>query len=196
MKKMRPFLVTKFAIPISACSIIFSLLLLGAMVFFVNDVASALTVYFDLNDDQKWEIISKFKTPLLFALVSLLSFNVITLLICAFYSRRMFSALDTMLRWVDLILVGEERHPLQVGFSSQSESLFRKLQQLQNEFIHTRNLNKSVNSDLKNIEDYLATLHRTDTQPQPLQLQTAPALAVQINELAAQLFPAATDKAQ
>ena len=109
MNKMRPFFTAKFALPISIWSAAFSLAMLTALIFFVDDVASVLTVYFELNADQKWQIISKFKTPLLIALSSLLCFNVVTILLCTFYSARLFNMLDTMLKWLDLILVGEDR---------------------------------------------------------------------------------------
>ena len=196
MNKMRPFFVAKFALPISVWSATFSLVMLTALIFFVNDVASVLTVYFELNADQKWQIVSKFKTPLLIAFSSLLCFNVVTIMLCTFYSARLFSVLDTMLKWLDLILVGEDRRLNPISFSTQSAALSRKLLQLQEEFAHSRNTNKDLQADLKTVERYLHMLQSTDTKPQPLTLNAAPELATQLNELAAQLFPATTDKAQ
>lgn len=196
MSKMRPFFAAKFALPLSVWSATFSLTMLAALIFFVNDVASVLTVYFELNADQKWQIISKFKTPLLIALGSLLCFNAVTILLCAFYSSRLFDGLDTMLRWLDLILVGEDRRLNPSSFSEQSAALSRKLLQLQEEFAHSRNTSKDLQTGLKTIENYLHTLQSADTKPPPLTLTTAPEVASQLNELAAQLFPAPTDKAQ
>ncbi len=196
MNKMRPFFTAKFALPISIWSAAFSLAMLAALIFFVDDVASVLTVYFELNADQKWQIISKFKTPLLIALSSLLCFNVVTILLCTFYSSRLFNMLDTMLRWIDLILVGEDRRLNPISFSTQSAALSRKLLQLQDEFAHSRNTSKELQADLKSIERYLHTLQSADTKPQPLTLPAAPEVATQLNELVAQLFPATTDKAQ
>ena len=196
MRKMRPFLAAKFALPISVWGAVFSLTMLAALIFFVNDVASVLTVYFDLNVDQKWQIISKFTTPLLIAFGALLCFNVVTIMLCAFYSARLFNGLDTMLRWLDLILVGEDRRLNPSAFSSQSEALSRKLLQLQEEFAHNRNTSKDLRTDLKTITNYLHELQSSDSKPQPLTLTSAPELATQLNELAAELYPAATDKAQ
>ena len=196
MNKIRPFLAAKFALPISVWSAIFSLVMLAALVFFVNDVASVLTVYFDLNADQKWQIISKFKTPLLIAFGSLLCFNVVTFLLCTFYSARLFSGLDTMLRWLDLIIVGEDRRLNPTSFSTQAAALSRKLLQLQEEFAHSRNTNKDCQANLKTIASYLHTLQSSDTKPPPLTLTTAPEIATHLNELAAQLFPTTIDRAQ
>ena len=196
MSKMRPFLAARFALPISVWSAVFSLTMLGALVFFINDVASVLTVYFDLNADQKWQIVGKFKTPLLIALGSLLCFNVVTILLCTFYSARLFSGLDTMLRWLDLILVGEDRRLNPSAFSAQSEALSRKLLQLQEEFAHNRNTSQDQQADLKSIASYLLALQSADTKPPPLTLTTAPEVATHLDELATQLFPAPTDKAQ
>ena len=196
MSKMRPFFAAKFALPISVWSAAFSLVMLAALIFFVDDVASVLTVYFELNADQKWQIISKFRTPLLIALSALLCFNVVTILLCTFYSARLFSALDTMLRWLDLIMVGEDRRLTPASYSPQSAALSHKLQQLQEEFAHSRNTSKDLQADLNTIERYLRTLQSIDSRPPPLTLTTKPELAVQLNDLVAQLFPVPTDKAQ
>ena len=196
MSKMRPFLAAKFAVPISVWCAIFSLAILGALMFFVNDVASVLTVYFDLNVDQKWQIISKFQTPLLIALITLFSFNVVTLLLCSFYSGRLFSSFDTMTKWLDLIIVGEDRRLAPVAFSPQAEALSRKLHQLQDEFAHSRSTNKEQQTDFQTITRYLHDLQSADTKPTPLTLTTAPEVATHLNELAAHFFPAPTDKAQ
>ena len=196
MSKMRPFFAAKFALPISVWSAAFSLVMLAALIVFVDDVASVLTVYFELNTDQKWQIISKFKTTLLIALSALLCFNVVTIMLCTFYSGRLFNTLDTMLRWLDLILVGEDRRLNPIAFSTQSAAMSRKLLQLQEEFAHSRNTSKARQADLKTIERYLHTLPSAATKPQPPTLTTAPEVATQLNELAAQLFPATTDKVQ
>ena len=197
MSKIRPFLAARFALPISVWCAIFSLIMLGALIFFVDDVASVLTVYFDLNVDQKWQIISKFKAPLLIALGGLLSFNIVTILLCTFYSTRLSSALDTMLRWVDLILVGEDRRLHPTSFSPQLAVLSRKLLQLQDEFAHSRNTSKDLQADFQTITRYLHLLQSADTKPQTPTLTAAPAeVATHLNELATQLFPPSTDKAQ
>ena len=196
MSKMRPFLAARFALPISVWCVFFSLTMLGALVFFVDDVASVLTVYFDLNVDQKWQIISKFKTPLLIALITLIIFNVIMLLLCVFYSNRLSSSFDTMTKWLDLIIVGEDRRLAPVAFSPQAETLSRKLHQLQHEFAHSRNTNKEQQADLHTITRYLHDLQSSATKPQLMTLTTAPEIAHHLNELATQLFPPPTDKAQ
>ncbi len=196
MSSMRPFFAAKFALPISVWSAVFSLVMLATLVFFVDDVASVLAVYFDLNADQKWQIIAKFKTPLLVGVSALLCFNVVTILLCTFYSTRLFKALDTMLRWLDLIIVGENLRLKPTSFSRQSAAMSNKLGQLQEEFAHSRNTSKDLQADMKTIERYLHTLQSAEIKPPPLTLTTAPEVATQLDELAAQLFPAAMDKAQ
>ncbi len=196
MNKIRPFLAAKFALPISIWGVVFSLAMLVALIFFVDDVASVLTVYFELSADQKWQIISKFTTPLLIALGTLLCFNAVTILLCTFYSTRLFGTLDTMLKWVDLILVGEDRHLNPPPYSAQSAALSRKLWQLQEELAHSRNLSRGLRKDLKTIEHFLHALQSSDTQPQPLTLTAAPEVAAQLNELAAHLSPPSIDRAQ
>ena len=63
-------------------------------------------------------------------------------------------------------------------------------------FAHSRNTSKDLRTDLKTITRYLHNLQSSDTKPQPLTLTSAPEIATQLNELVAELYPAATDKAQ
>lgn len=105
--------------------------MLVAMALFVDDVASTLAVYFELDSAEKWQIVGKFSTPILIAIVSLLAFNVIATLVCLYYSLLTHTYIDNLIKNINLALIGEPSIHTVRGFSSQTTTLANKLTQLQ-----------------------------------------------------------------
>lgn len=196
MSRLHPLSEMKFATAVIIINVVFSITMLIAMIAFVDDVASTLTIYFDLGEEEKWQIISKFKTPLITALLGLLAFNIISMLVCFFYSKRLFTCLDNLIKQMDLILVGEDKEFPNSNFSRQFSSIERKLNQIKNEFQEGKVIKKSSANDMKAISKYLQSLDTGSTPPKPLTLSTSPQLAEQLNNLAAHFYPEKLDDAK
>ena len=196
-RKISPFTELKFPVATVTINVLFSLIVLGGLAFFVYDVASALSVYFEVGDAGKWQIISKFKTPIITTVIALLLFNTLSLFVCLFCGKEIFSFIDRTVKQLDRFLVGDEQKVTDSKFSRQFSGLSRKIGQLQDE-IKTRRAEQLLTSaDVRAISDYLQSLlTEEDVQPQPLQLNAYPQLAEQLNELATKIYPLELDKAQ
>lgn len=196
-RKISPFTELKFPVATVTINVLFSLIVLGGLVFFVYDVASVLSVYFEVGDAGKWQIISKFKTPIITTVIALLLFNTLSLFICLFCGKEIFSFIDRTIKQLDRFLVGDEHKVADSGFSRQFSGLSRKIGQLQDEIKSRRAEQLLTSADVRAISDYLHNLlTEEDVQPQPLQLNAYPQLAEQLNELATKIYPLELDKAQ
>ncbi|MDE3268737.1 MAG: hypothetical protein OYH77_00455 [Pseudomonadota bacterium] len=123
---------SKWATRLLMLNAVFSVFILVALAIFVDDVASALAVYFELGAAEKWQIISKFSTPILMTIVSLLLFNAVAVLISVYYSFRSYNYVDSLIKNINLALIGEQPiHPVK-AFSAQTTALASKFTQLQN----------------------------------------------------------------
>lgn len=131
--KWQVFAETKWATMLLTLNALFSVFILIAMAIFVDDVASTLAIYFELGAEDKWQIIGKFSTPIIISIVSLLVFNAIAALICLYYSLANHSYLDSLIKNINLTIIGERPHHKVKGFSTQTTTLANKLVQLQNQ---------------------------------------------------------------
>ena len=196
-KRISPFTELKFPVATVTINTLFSLIVLGGLVFFVYDVASVLSVYFEVGDSGKWQIISKFKAPIITTVVALLLFNVSSLFVCLFCGKEIFSFIDRTIKQLDRFLVGDEHKVVDSGFSRQFSGLSRKIGQLQDETKSRRAEQLATSADVQAISNYLHNLlTEEDVQPQPLQLNAYPQLAEQLNELATRIYPLKVDQAQ
>lgn len=194
---LRSLMELRFAPAIIVINILFSLVILAALVVFVDDVASALTVYFELGDEEKWQIVSKFKTPIILAVLGLVFFNIGSVLLCFFYSHKIFSCLDNTIRQMDFILVGEERDLAVAGFSSQFSALGRKLRQLRAELKQKRVDNMAFTRDMATVAQYLHDLDAENGKPlRPVSLSTSPLVAERLNSLTEHFFAEKLDDAR
>lgn len=194
-KKISPFTELKFPVATVTINVLFSLIVLGGLVFFVYDVATALSVYFEVGDSGKWQIINKFKTPIITTVVATLLFNVLSLFVCLFCGKEIFSFIDRTIKQVDRFLVGDEHKVVDSRFSRQFSGLSRKIGQLQDETKNRRTKQAKTSADIQAISNHLHSLLAEETPP-PLQLTTYPQLAEQLNELATRIYPFEVDKAQ
>lgn len=196
-RKISPFTELKFPVATVTINVLFSLIVLGGLVFFVYDVASVLSVYFEVGDAGKWQIIGKFKTPIITTIIALLLFNTLSLFVCLFCGKEIFSFIDRTIKQLDRFLVGDEHKVADSKFSRQFSGLSRKIGQLQNEIKNRRAEQLLTSADVRAISDYLQNLlTEEDVQPQPLQLNSYPQLAEQLSELATKIYPLELDKAQ
>ena len=129
--KWRAFAESKWATLLLTVNAVFSVFMLVAMAVFVDDVASTLAIYFELGAAEKWQIVGKFSTPILIAVASLLLFNAIATLICLYYSLLTHKYIDSLIKNINLTLIGEPSIHTVKGFSSQTTTLANKLTQLQ-----------------------------------------------------------------
>lgn len=196
-KKISPFTELKFPVATVTINTLFSLIVLGGLIFFVYDVASVLSVYFEVGDSGKWQIISKFKTPIITTVIALLLFNILSVFVCLFCGKEIFLFIDRTIKQIDRFLVGDEHQVIDSRFSRQFSGLSRKLGQLQDETRSRRAEQLAISNDVQAISNYLnELLTEEDIQPPPLRLNNYPQLAEQLNELATKIYPLAIDKAQ
>ena len=143
MTRWRSLFESNLAKTIIALNILFSVAMLGALILFVDDVATVLTAYFELGVEEKWQIISKFKFPLVMGGLSLLCFNILALMVCVHHSSKIYNYFDSLVRNIDLMLVEESSNFNNQGFSQQTAALSKKLTQVQNSFNKTQTKQKN-----------------------------------------------------
>lgn len=197
LNRLRFLMELRFAPAVIGVNILFSLVFIVALIVFIDDVASALTVYFELGDEEKWQIVTKFKTPIIMAVLGLILFNLGSVLVCLFYSRKIFVCLDNAIKQMDFILVGGEQELVIGGFSRQFSALGRKLEQLKVELKQKRVGNAAFTRDMATVAQYLHDLDKENGKPlRSVSLPTSPLVAERLNSLTEHFFAEKLDDAR
>ena len=111
-------------------NVLFSTLVLFVFSYYFWDVYSSLTVYFDLSDAQKSEILSKLLIPVYITFGLVFAFLILTVLSSLTYTHKIYGPLVAINRFLDEMLANETPKPLVLRDGDQLHDLAEKLNAL------------------------------------------------------------------
>ena len=148
-------------------NLFFALAIFGVFGYYLWDIYSSVTTYFELSGVESSNILLKLSVPATVGAILLSIFIILTLLISVRYTYRIYGPLISIHRYLDDILAGEQTSPLVLRNKDELKTLAQKL----NTLVETRiAVNPNASSALLPIYRHLDQL-LADENPPPLTLR-------------------------
>ena len=124
---VEPYRQVKLGLMFLIVNLIFSVLILGTFGYYVYDMYTTVSTYFNLSHDQSVSMMSKFTVPIFVGLALMTLFVLTTLMISIKYTHQIYGPLVSIHRFLDAILEGRRPEQLQLRQSDQLKDLADKL---------------------------------------------------------------------
>ena len=127
---VEPYLQIKLGLFIIILNLLFASAIGGVFSYYIYDVYQAISMYFELDQAENVMTWEKFQVPLLICGGLVISFIVLTLIITARYTHKIYGPLVNIHSFLDLALKGHKPEPLKLRSSDQLNDLAIKINQL------------------------------------------------------------------
>lgn len=124
---IEPYKQLRFGITFLIINLIFSSLILLVFGYFIADIYQAQAIYFQLNETQSSEILSKLNKPVIIGAGLVVLFILTTLIASARYTHQFYGPLVSIRRFLDEMLSGHTPDPIQLRASDQLKDLAERL---------------------------------------------------------------------
>lgn len=178
---VEPFEQVKLGLIFLMVNSIFGALILGVFGYYVYDIYKAVSVYFQLTQQESYLTLYKFVVPLSAAAGLILLFVLITLYASIKYTHEIYGPLVSIHRFLDDLLSGRKPGVINLRESDQLQDLANKLNS-----IAERMIDDQRSGPMVQVHRFLDEL-MAGKRPSPLQLRDADQfkeLATKLNALA------------
>ncbi len=111
-------------------NIVFAILILSVFGYYVIDIYRAVTLYFQLNDQESMMTLEKFGVPIAIGTLLIFLFVITTIMVSVRYTHGIYGPLVSIHRFLDELLEGKRPSNIQIRESDQLRDLAEKLNRL------------------------------------------------------------------
>jgi signal transduction histidine kinase len=127
---IEPYKQLRFGLIFLTINLIFSSMILAVIGYFIWDVYTALSVYFQLNEGQQIVTLAKFGAPAAACVTLVILFILTTLILSAKLTHQIYGPLVSIRRFLDELLLGVKPAPIKLRSSDQLQDLAQRLNDL------------------------------------------------------------------
>ena len=181
---VEPFEQVKLGLIFLTVNCLFATLILGVFGYYVYDIYKAVSVYFQMTQQESYLTIYKFVVPLSAAIGLIVVFVGVTLYASIKYTHEIYGPLVSIHRFLDELLQGQKPSIINLRESDQLQDLANKLNNIAERMIDDQRSGPMVQVH-RFVDDMLA-----GKKPAPLQLRDSDhfkELASKLNTLAAKM---------